>query len=346
MRARPGLTGAVTTAAMCLAALVPAAGGEPPSDDLRALVEADWAAQEGRRGRTADAPAAIRDALARGERLLAHLRQMADGPDVADAAANLARLRRRADAAADLDADARRALYREVRWCVRSAALANPRLAGKRIAFMKRRRFPCQMLHEYIAYFADHSGIFGGSVCVLEEPGRSLRTRDLIQGRLPPGCYSGLTASYDGRTLYFAYAECYGRKIPFGSFDQPHYGILAIDLDDDDAILQLTQGQYDDFDPCPLPDGGIAFMSTRRGGFTRCNNPWEPVQVYTLHRMDAVGRNIRALSYHETNEWHPRVLNDGRIVYSRWDYVDRSAANFHGLWVTNPDGTAAQILFG
>ena len=55
--------------------------------------------------------------------------------------------------------------------------------------------------------------------------------------------------------------------------------------------------------------------------------------------MDAAGQNIRTLSFHETNEWHPSVLNDGRIVYTRWDYVDRSAANFHGLWTSNPDGT-------
>ena len=337
------------TAAALLGAILPgvaALAGQAGSDRLRAMVEADWAAQEARQNRSPASPAAVRDALDRGEGLLAHLRALPDGPDVAAAASALARLRRRAETAASLDESGRRALYREIRWCIRTAALANPRLAGKRIAFMKRRRFPCQMLHEYIAYFADHSGIFGGSVCVLEDPGRSLDTRDLIRGRLPPGCYSGLTTSYDGRTLYFAYAECYGKKIPFGSYDQPHYGLLAIDLDDDDAILQLTEGPYDDFDPCPLPDGGIAFMSTRRGGFTRCNNPWEPIQVYTLHRMDADGSNLRALSYHETNEWHPRVLNDGRIVYSRWDYVDRSAANFHGLWVTNPDGTASQILFG
>ncbi len=87
-------------------------------------------------------------------------------------------------------------------------------------------------------------------------------------------------------------------------------------------------------------------MSTRRGGFGRCHNPWEPLPSYTLHRMDASGRNVRTLSFHETNEWHPAVLNDGRIVYSRWDYVDRSAANYHGLWVSNPDGTNAGIVFG
>ena len=95
-----------------------------------------------------------------------------------------------------------------------------------------------------------------------------------------------------------------------------------------------------------MPDGGLAFLSTRRGGYTRCNGDWEPIAVYTLHRMDADGRNIRALSFHETNEWHPSVLHDGRIVYTRWDYVDRSAAHYHGLWATNPDGTNAVSLFG
>jgi cytochrome c553 len=39
-------------------------------------------------------------------------------------------------------------------------------------------------------------------------------------------------------------------------------------------------------------------------------------------------------------------LADGRIVYIRWDYVDRSAANFHGLWTSSPDGANAVALFG
>jgi hypothetical protein len=113
------------------------------------------------------------------------------------------------------------------------------------------------------------------------------------------------------------------------------------------GLRRLTSGPDDDFDPFELPDGGIAFMSTRRaGGYGRCNNPWEPLPVYTLHRMGPDGRDLRTLSFHETNEWHPSVLADGRIVYTRWDYVDRSAANFHGLWAANPDGTAPVSLFG
>jgi len=123
------------------------------------------------------------------------------------------------------------------------------------------------------------------------------------------------------------------------------FHVFAMDADGG-RLRQLTRGYCDDFDPCPLPDGGVAFMSSRRGGFIRRNNPWEPLPTYTLHRMDASGGNLRTLSFHETSEWRPSVLNDGRIVYIRWDYVDRSAANFHGLWVTNPDGSNPSALFG
>jgi hypothetical protein len=309
------------------------------------MVEADWAAQETRLGRAAGSPEAIRAALERTRLLLADLGSRPDAPDLKSDAAALESLRAEAGRADSLDEAGRLSLYRKARSLARGVALKNPLLASRPIAFMKRKRFACQMLHEYLAYFSDYSGVFGGSVCLLEEPGRSLKTRELVGRRLPPGCYCTLSISYDAKTLYFAYGECQGHPVAFGSYEQAFCSIFSFDLATGD-LSQLTKGRFDDFNPCPLPDGGIAFMSTRRGGFTRCNGPWEPIQVYTLHRMDADGENIRTLSFHETNEWHPSVLHDGRIVYSRWDYVDRSAANFHGLWATNPDGTNPVALFG
>ncbi len=224
--------------------------------------------------------------------------------------------------------------------------MVNPLLAGKPLVFLQRRRFICQMLHEYLAYYYD--GISGGGVFVLDKPGQSFATRDVLAGRLPEGNYTTLALSYDAKTIYFAFAEKSADK---GSFYTPsaaarHFRIYAVNADGSN-LRRLTNSEFDDFDPCPLPDGGIAFMSTRRAAAScRCNNPWEPLPAYTLHRMDADGHNVRTLSFHETNEWHPSVLDDGRIVYIRWDYVDRSAANFHGLWVTNPDGTNPASIFG
>ncbi len=319
------------------------AAGDDDSFDM--MIKADWATQERRHDRTADSPAAITDAYQRGRALSRDLQAMSVQINLANELAALDSLGLQIAGVDRLDEPARLALYYQIRATTRALGLKNPLVAGKPIVFMKRRRFICQMLHEYLGYFYDYGDISGGGVCVLDEPGRLLKTRDLIAGRLPKGNYTTLALSYDARTLYFAFAERAQTKPDYYSPQRQCFHIYAVNADGTD-LRQLTTGCNDDFDPCPLPDGGIAFMSTRRGGFGRCHNPWEPLPSYTLHRMDASGENVRCLSFHETNEWHPAVLNDGRIVYSRWDYVDRSAANYHGLWVSNPDGTNPSILFG
>ncbi len=315
------------------------------AETLRVMVEADWADQERRRNRTIDEPAAVRDAYKCAGELLDDLRKMPEEPDVTSQAVTLERLRSQVNTVDSLDKKDRLALYRRIRSTTRNLALKNPLIASRPIVFMKRRRFICQMLHEYLGYFYDYGDIAGGGIYMLEEPGRSLKVRDLINGRLPRGNYTTLALSYDAKTIYFAFAERAPNKPDYYSPDRRCFHIYAMDADGAN-LRQLTNGPNDDFDPCPLPHGDIAFMSTRRGGFGRCHNPWEPLPSYTLHRMDARGHEIQTLSFHETNEWHPSVLSDGRIVYSRWDYVDRSAAHFHGLWVSNPDGTNPSILFG
>ncbi len=313
--------------------------------EMKSIIEADWTAQEKRLGTVAGSRQSIEQAIKRTELMLADLSGVANLPDLSAERAALARVCERAATIAAMDDAGRLAFYREIRWIARQAAMKNPLLAGRPILFMKRNRFACQMLHEHVAYFNQYSDTWGGGVFVLEEPGRSMKARDLIGDRLPEGAYISLSVSHDAHTAYFSYAPRTAPKPEFGSRDQRYYHIYAMDLRTN-RLRQLTRESFDDTDPRPLPDGGIAFLSTRRGGFTRCNNPWEPIAVYTLHRMDADGSNIRALSFHETNEWHPNVLNDGRIVYTRWDYVDRSAAHYHGLWAMNADGSNPVSLFG
>ena len=326
----------------------PFAAAEQDSSDaevLQAMVEANWTAQEHRKNQTPDSPEAVRDAWQRAQKLLADLQRIPKTPELSLESAALESLQDQVNAIDSMDKKAHLILYRKVRSVARKLALKNPLVTSKPIVFMKRRRFICQMLHEYLGYFYDYGDIAGGGVYILDEPGRSLKVRDLIKGRLPRGNYTTLTLSYDARTIYFAFAERAAKKPEYYSPQRRCFHIYAVDTDGTN-LRQLTNGPNDDFDPCPLPDGGIAFMSTRRGGFGRCHNPWEPLPSYTLHRMDASGNAVRTLSFHETNEWHPSVLTDGRIVYSRWDYVDRSAANYHGLWVSNPDGSNPSVLFG
>jgi hypothetical protein len=340
--------------------------GDISQPSLPVAIYDDWAAQEARWGREPDDPGAVRDALARAQQLQEDLRRRPETADMQIQAEKLARLRHRVAGVELLDPPMRRSLYRQIRGVTRQIALANPLLADRPMLFMKRHRFICQMLHEYIGYYYGYFGLAGGGLYVLPHPGRSWDVHDLIDGRLPAGAYATPALSYDARTVYFAFTPVdqavrnatagpdYTQLPPSGqvpgrwnyfSSQRSYFHIYAVNTDGSN-LRQLTAGPHDDFSPCPLPGGDLVFLSTRRGGFCRCGGDWEPVPTYTLHRMDDSGANLQTLSFHETNEWHPAVMSDGRIVYSRWDYVDRSAANFHGLWITNPDGTNPRILFG
>jgi hypothetical protein len=62
--------------------------------------------------------------------------------------------------------------------------------------------------------------------------------------------------------------------------------------------------------------------------------------------MEPDGSDIVCLSFHETNEWNPSVDNDGKIVYTRWDYVDRGFNQAHHAWTTTPDGRDPRAVNG
>jgi hypothetical protein len=101
----------------------------------------------------------------------------------------------------------------------------------------------------------------------------------------------------------------------------------------------------EDADPCYLPDGGFAFNSTRCQSYGRCH--WgRYTPAFLIYRADADGSNIRQLSFGEANEWEPAVLNDGRLAYTRWDYINRNAVWYQSLWTMKPDGTGTAHFYG
>jgi hypothetical protein len=136
---------------------------------------------------------------------------------------------------------------------------------------------------------------------------------------------------YDGRKILFSYRE--GGQEPYHLYE---IGIGG------SGLKQLTDGPYDDFEPTYLPDGDIVFVSSRCKRWVNC---WL-TQVAVLHRCDADGRNIRAISSNNEHDNTPWPLSDGRILYTRWEYVDRSQVHYHHLWTANPDGTGQMTWFG
>jgi len=109
---------------------------------------------------------------------------------------------------------------------------------------------------------------------------------------------------------------------------------------DGSGLRQVTPGDepdVDNYDPCYLPDGRILFTSSRAFHGVPCvgggNN------VANLCRMNADGTGIRQLCFDQDQNWCPTVLNDGSVLYTRWEYSDTPHYFSRVLFRMNPDGS-------
>jgi hypothetical protein len=260
------------------------------------------------------------------------------GVDVTRERAELADLRRRARDAGGADLDA---LYLAARQAKRQLFFRDPRLAPlESVLFAK--HHPLQPSHNYSEHM-DSLFLSGGGVYALRVP------RD-AEGRLHParaeverlfdgsdGIVRHPVADYEAKTIYFAYRP-----------DKPEvegwksYWHLWSMQADGSGLRRLTEGPYHDFDPVPLPDGDLGFMSTRCESRFLC---WEP-QAYVLHRMRPDGTGVRRLSFANISEWDPSVMRDGRILWTRSEYLDKGADFGHTLWAIGPEGNRPELVFG
>lgn len=136
---------------------------------------------------------------------------------------------------------------------------------------------------------------------------------------------------YDGKKLLFSYRKA----------DSIYYHLYEINIDGT-GLRQITGGEFDDIEGAYLPDGGIIFCSSRCKRWVQC---WH-TQVAVLYRCDGDGSNIQALSSNVEQDNTPWPLPDGRVIYTRWEYVDRSRVKYHHLWTANPDGTGQMVYYG
>ena len=116
---------------------------------------------------------------------------------------------------------------------------------------------------------------------------------------------------------------------------------------DGGGLRQVTPGDepdVDNYDPCYLPDGRILFTSNRAFHGVPCvggsNN------VANICIMNADGTGIRQLCFDQDQNWCPTVLNDGRVIYTRWEYSDSPHYFTRILFHMNPDGSGQMAHYG
>lgn len=258
------------------------------------------------------------------------------GLDVSKERTELADIRRRKIAltGAGVKSTETQELFYQARLAKRRLFLRAPQLAAlNRILFVKRQ--PFEPSHNY-SVILDSAGAPGGGICVLQIPRKDGRLEPAA-GKLTTlfdagkGIARNPVASFDAEKVYFGYRRT----------KTDYFHIYSMDVDGGD-VSRITDGPFHDYFPCPLPEGRVAFISTRCKARFLC---WRP-QAFVLFAMDANGRNIEPLSYANLSEWTPSVMTDGRIIWMRSEYIDKGADFGHTLWAIRPDGTHPELIFG
>jgi len=222
-----------------------------------------------------------------------------------------------------------------------------------RVLFVKRLTYSA---NHYYTEYVNSRWTPGGNLCVLDVASGAVTE---LAPELSGGVFERYDLSFDARRLVFAW-----KKGPQDGYRIYEVGVDPVTGRRAGPLRQLTFPQADeaeltrkyrvdpgyhhgtdDLSPCYLPDGGIAFVSTRCQHGILCDAP-DNFTTTVLYRMDGDGGRLVKLSNSSVSETGPSVLPDGRILYTRWEYVDKGAVSVKGIWAMRPDGTGSVEIYG
>lgn len=142
-----------------------------------------------------------------------------------------------------------------------------------------------------------------------------------------------MNLSYDAKTIFFSARR---KGVPGG------WHIYEVGVDGD-GLKQITKGDRNDISPLLLPDGRVMYISTQADTWVQCQGQ-RSGQLYSANRD---GTGIKHLSANIDSDHTPQIMNDGRVMFTRWDYgIEKNVFARHAIWTMNPDGTRFKLFFG
>jgi hypothetical protein len=243
-------------------------------------------------------------------------------------------------------------LWRQAHQLRRRIILSHPALDFEQI--LVNVNPPTTYSHNGDQHLGRHSRSGPGLTLLSNWKSNNIQVKHILKDKLPEGATRNPDLHYDAEKVVFAFCD----HTRSDDEHQRRYFLYEA-ATDGSWIRQLTGTAEDPFetwenratsliednDPCYLPDDHIVFISSRCQTFGRCHGSrYNPAWV--LHRCDPNGAGIRQLSFGNENEYEPAVLNDGRIIFTRWEYTNRHEMYFHMLWWCRPDGTAPSHYYG
>lgn len=231
----------------------------------------------------------------------------------------------------------------------------NPLLRDTELLFVKRYTYDSK--HYYDDF--QHISRWGGNLCVLSLADG--RVRELAP-ELTGGVFDRYDLSFDARRILFGYRRPKPEGFRIWEIGADGSGLRQVTHPPDDEAQRIatygrtstgdgfyTSSGYhfwtDDVHPCYLPDGAICFASTRCEHGVLCT-PLHYLACTNLFRMEADGRGLRPISRGALSEFTPTIMEDGRILYNRWEYVYKGIAAVQSLWLMRPDGSGSEEFYG
>lgn len=262
---------------------------------------------------------------------------LADAPDPAAAQA-LSRLRQRraeilalAQGEAVLSGNPWRRLFEE------ASALRDPlllkRIPFDSILFVKRKPFFSEQPYMDAHHLYNRPG---GGIYRLSPVSPAGRVTPVVNS-LGEGIYRDAALHWDAGKFLFSFGN--GSDQWDGS---QSYHIYEIGVDGT-GLRQITSGPKNDCEPFYLPAGQIGFTSDRSEHFAMCGGDRHVANLFVI---EGGGSMARQISFNVFNEFNPTVLPDGRILYNRWEYNERSVTSLHKLFTIHPDGTHPAPYYG
>ncbi|MGL4293599.1 MAG: hypothetical protein ACRCSQ_08490 [Bacteroidales bacterium] len=173
--------------------------------------------------------------------------------------------------------------------------------------------------------------IGGGELSLLTMDG--IWAKETVLLKDSTGVFRDPDVHFDGNHLLFSWKK---------SFKEDDFHLYEMEFPGRN-VRQLTDTLgYADIEPVYLPDGNILFNSTRNGNAVDC---WK-VEVSNMYLCDRNGKYLRRVGYDQVHTSSPTVLDDGRVVYTRWEYNDRGQVFTQPLFQMNQDGTGQAEYYG
>ncbi|MEG1903523.1 MAG: SUMF1/EgtB/PvdO family nonheme iron enzyme [Bacteroidales bacterium] len=133
---------------------------------------------------------------------------------------------------------------------------------------------------------------------------------------------------------------------PFYNQAYPSWRIFEVGIDGENLkqITDLPEPDLEYADPCYLPDGRILFTTNIGYNGIPCEHGQRVIMNLAIY--DPKDKSMRKLTFDQDGNWSPTVLNNGRIMYTRWEYTDLTHYFSRIIMHSNPDGTECKALYG